>query len=52
MRLMEEINYRGTTIIMATHNKEIVNSIRKRVIAIEKGLISRDQVRGDYGYED
>jgi cell division transport system ATP-binding protein len=52
MKLMEEINYRGTTIIMATHNKEIVNSIRKRVIAVEKGLIARDQARGEYGYED
>ncbi|MNW12584.1 Cell division ATP-binding protein FtsE [compost metagenome] len=52
MKLMEEINYRGTTIIMATHNKEIVNSMRKRVIAVEKGLIARDQARGDYGYED
>lgn len=52
MRLLEEINYRGTTIIMATHNKEIVNTIRRRVIAIEKGEIARDQLRGDYGYED
>lgn len=52
MKLLEEINYRGTTILMATHNKEIVNTIRKRVIAIEKGQIARDEVRGDYGYED
>ncbi|NHN33908.1 cell division ATP-binding protein FtsE [Paenibacillus agricola] len=52
MKLMEEINFRGTTIIMATHNKEIVNTIRKRVLAIENGQISRDQVRGEYGYED
>ncbi|GIP41009.1 cell division ATP-binding protein FtsE [Paenibacillus sp. J31TS4] len=52
MNLLEEINYRGTTIIMATHNKEIVNTIRKRVIAIEKGVIVRDQARGDYGYDD
>lgn len=52
MRLLEEINFRGTTIIMATHNKEIVNSIRKRVIAIEKGNIIRDEARGEYGYED
>ena len=52
MRLMEEINFRGTTIVMATHNKEIVNSMRKRVIAIEKGTIARDEVRGEYGYED
>lgn len=51
MKLLEEINFRGTTIVMATHNKEIVNTLRKRVIAIEKGSIVRDQMRGDYGYE-
>lgn len=52
MRLLEEINYRGTTIVMATHNKEMVNTFRKRVIAIEKGAIARDELRGEYGYED
>ncbi|RAV17428.1 cell division ATP-binding protein FtsE [Paenibacillus contaminans] len=52
MKLLEEINYRGTTIIMATHNKEIVNTIRKRVLAIEKGQIARDEAKGEYGYED
>ncbi|WP_282938817.1 cell division ATP-binding protein FtsE [Paenibacillus sp. RC67] len=52
MKLMEEINFRGTTIIMATHNKEIVNTMRKRVLAIEHGQIVRDEVRGEYGYED
>ncbi|MGD8190232.1 cell division ATP-binding protein FtsE [Brevibacillus ginsengisoli] len=52
MKLFEEINQRGTTIVMATHNREIVNSMRKRVIAIESGEIVRDQQRGDYGYED
>jgi len=52
MRLLEEINFRGTTIVMATHNREIVNTMRKRVIAIEKGVIVRDEVRGEYGYED
>lgn len=51
MRLLEEINFRGTTIVMATHNKEIVNSMRKRVIAIEGGTIVRDEQRGEYGYE-
>ncbi|HJV44675.1 MAG TPA: cell division ATP-binding protein FtsE [Bacillota bacterium] len=51
MRIFEEINRRGTTIVMATHNREIVNTMRKRVIAIEGGKIVRDQVRGDYGYE-
>lgn len=52
MKLLEEINYRGATIIMATHNREIVNTMRRRVIAIEKGQIVRDEIRGDYGYED
>ncbi|WP_026297516.1 cell division ATP-binding protein FtsE [Paenibacillus daejeonensis] len=51
MHLLEEINFRGTTIIMATHNREIVNRQRKRVIAIEEGLIARDEARGEYGYE-
>ena len=51
MRLLEEINFRGTTIVMATHNKDIVNSMRKRVIAIEGGTIVRDEARGEYGYE-
>lgn len=51
MRILEEINASGTTIIMATHSKEIVNTIRRRVIAVEDGLIVRDQYRGDYGYE-
>jgi cell division transport system ATP-binding protein len=52
MKLLEEINYRGTTILMATHNKEMVNTFRKRVIAIEKGIVVRDELRGEYGYED
>ena len=51
MNLLEEINFRGATIVMATHNKEIVNTLRKRVIAIEKGVIVRDEPKGEYGYE-
>lgn len=51
MRVFEEINARGTTILMATHSKEIVNTIKKRVIAVEDGLIVRDEHRGEYGYE-
>lgn len=51
MNIFEEINNRGTTIVMATHNKEIVNTVRHRVIAIEGGLIMRDELGGDYGYE-
>jgi cell division transport system ATP-binding protein len=49
MRLLEEINNRGTTVLMATHNKVIVNTIRKRVITIEDGKIVRDEARGEYG---
>ncbi len=51
MDIFERINDRGTTIVMATHNREIVNTIRKRVIAIERGKIARDEVKGEYGYE-
>ncbi|MBM7618344.1 cell division ATP-binding protein FtsE [Bacillus haimaensis] len=51
MNIFEEINDKGTTIVMATHNREIVNTIKKRVIAIENGKIARDQAEGDYGYE-
>lgn len=51
MRIFEEINHRGTTIVMATHSKEIVNTIRQRVVAIKDGLIVRDESQGDYGYE-
>ncbi|HEY4602089.1 MAG TPA: cell division ATP-binding protein FtsE [Cerasibacillus sp.] len=52
MRVFEEINERGTTIIMATHSKEIVNKMKRRVIAIESGMIVRDESRGEYGYEN
>ena len=51
MKIFEEINLRGTTIVMATHNKDIVNTITHRVIAIENGKIARDEQKGEYGYE-
>lgn len=51
MRILEEINTRGTTVVMATHNREIVNQMRKRVITIDGGMIVRDVFGGDYGYE-
>lgn len=51
MKIFKEINNRGTTVVMATHNKDIVNTIKHRVIAIEGGKIVRDEQRGDYGYE-
>ncbi|ENQ3078382.1 cell division ATP-binding protein FtsE [Bacillus multifaciens] len=52
MNIFKRINDRGTTIIMATHNADIVNTIRHRVIAIEGGKIVRDEIEGGYGYED
>ncbi len=52
MRVLRHINQRGTTIIMATHAKDIVNVMEQRVIAIEKGSVIRDDKKGAYGYED
>lgn len=51
MKTFEKINSHGTTIVMATHNKDIVNTKKHRVIAIDRGMIVRDEQRGDYGYE-
>lgn len=52
MDILNDINKAGTTIVMATHAKNIVDSMKKRVIAIEKGVLARDEQRGRYGYED
>lgn len=52
MKIFERINRDGTTIVMATHDKTVVDAMKKRVIAIEKSRIARDQVKGVYGYED
>lgn len=52
MKIFERINKSGTTIVMATHDKTIVDTMQKRVIAIEDGCIIRDEVKGAYGYED
>lgn len=51
MNIFKEINASGTTIVMATHAKDIVDAMGKRVIAIEKGHIVRDEMNGGYGYE-
>ena len=51
MEIFKEINASGTTIIMATHDKEIVDAMGKRVVAIEHGNIVRDEASGVYGYE-
>lgn len=52
MKLLNEVNHRGTTVIVTTHEKSIVDEMRKRVIAISKGLIVRDQEKGLYRNED
>ncbi|MBP2651839.1 MAG: cell division ATP-binding protein FtsE [Firmicutes bacterium] len=52
MKIFERINKGGTTIVMATHDKPVVDAMKKRVIAIEQGCIVRDQPKGAYGYED
>ena len=49
---MEQINKRGTTIIVVTHNKEIVNEMQKRVITLKKGVIISDEEKGGYIDED
>lgn len=51
MDIFKRINKAGTTIVMATHDRNIVDTMKKRVIAIEDGRIVRDQMRGGYGYE-
>ncbi|MDR1068580.1 MAG: ATP-binding cassette domain-containing protein [Clostridiales Family XIII bacterium] len=52
MRLLEQINKRGTTVIMVTHSSEIVNAMSKRVIAIRDGRLVRDENEGSYHQED
>lgn len=52
MKLLEEINNNGTTVIMVTHNKEIVNAMQKRVITLRKGVVVSDVERGGYNDED
>lgn len=52
MKLMEQINENGTTVIIVTHNREIVNAMQKRVITMKRGVISSDEERGVYLDED
>ncbi len=52
MSLLNRINKTGTTVLVATHDREMVDSMRKRVIALEGGRVIRDQNRGVYGYGD
>ena len=49
MKLLDRINRTGTTVVMATHDREMVDSMRRRVVALEAGHLVRDQERGGYG---
>ncbi len=50
MKLLERINRTGTTVVVATHDREMVDSMRRRVIALENGQVVRDEAQGGYGY--
>jgi cell division transport system ATP-binding protein len=50
MKLLDRINRTGTTVVMATHDSNIVDSMRRRVVELESGHVTRDQSRGVYGY--
>ncbi len=52
MKLLEEINEGGTTVVVVTHNREIVNSMQKRVVTMKKGVIVSDEEKGGYIDED
>ncbi|MEY8304026.1 cell division ATP-binding protein FtsE [Anaerosalibacter bizertensis] len=51
MKIMKNINRRGTTVLMATHAKDIVNCMKRRVVALDDGKIARDEEKGVYEYE-
>ncbi len=52
MKLLEEANQRGTTVLVVTHNREIVDAMQKRVITMHKGVIVSDEQKGGYAYEN
>ncbi len=52
MNLLEEINANGTTVVVVTHNKEIVNAMQKRVITLKKGVVVSDEERGVYNDDE
>ena len=52
MKLLEEINQTGTTVLVVTHNREIVNAMKKRVVTMKKGVIVSDEEKGGYIDED
>ena len=51
MDLLERINRTGTTVLVATHDREMVDNMRRRVIALDRGQLTRDQDRGVYGFD-
>lgn len=51
MKLLNEIHQMGATVVIATHARDIVNTMKKRVVAIERGRVVRDEMRGTYGYD-
>jgi cell division transport system ATP-binding protein len=52
MALLERINRTGTTVVMATHDKTLVDRMRRRVVELDRGEMIRDQVRGVYGIDE
>ena len=52
MTLLEEINQKGTTVLVVTHNREIVNAMHKRVVTMKRGVIISDEEGGEYIDED
>ncbi|MGN1314325.1 MAG: cell division ATP-binding protein FtsE [Lachnospiraceae bacterium] len=52
MKLLEQINKKGTTVLVVTHNREIVNEMQKRVVTMKKGVIVSDEEKGGYIDED
>ncbi len=52
MDILKTINIRGTTVIMATHDKDIVNSLQQRVIVLHKGCLVKDEAKGGYCHDD
>jgi cell division transport system ATP-binding protein len=51
MKLLDEINKTGTTVVVVTHNSEIVNAMQKRVITMKKGVVISDEKKGGYSYD-
>lgn len=52
MKLLVDVNLRGTTVVVVTHDRDIVNAMKKRVITLKDGRVTRDVQKGDYGYEN